>query len=264
MNVTIENLNVLKNWFLQYTEKYRTAEDKINIDLKIDHSLRVCQDIITIGSMLKLNEKELILAEVIALLHDVARFEQYRLFKTFKDEDSFDHAVEGVEIIKREKLLKDLDTHTSQIILDSILYHNRLYLPQIDDPYTLIYSKLLRDADKLDIYKVVTDYYQMSQQQRNTTIELGLDTTDNISDHIVDAVLKGKNVDYNHTRYLNDFKLLQAGWVFTIYFTPTLILLKQRGYLEIIRSVLPEDNRIDQVFEKINSYITEKEKQLNR
>ena len=230
-------------------------DDNSNIDLKIQHTLRVCDDIKTIGSQLKLEESKLILAEITALLHDIARFEQYRQFKTFNDKDSFDHAQAGYEIIKNEKILTDLDDYSQEIVLKSVRYHNRMNLPKIKDNNIEFFVKLLRDADKLDIYKVVTDYYQLPKTKRNQTIELNLDNSDKITDTILDAALSGRDINYQDAIYLNDFKLLQAGWIFNINFSPTLSLIKERGYLNILRSVLPDNRKIDQLFNNIDSYI---------
>ena len=58
-----------------------------------------------------------------------------------------------------------------------------------------------------------------------------------------------------YLRNLNDFKMLQAGWVFDINFQPTLDCIKKRRYIELIREVLPESRKIDEVFEVIHSSI---------
>lgn len=255
IKVTTNNLNKLKQWFITYTNNYMQGIDSVNINLKIQHSLRVCKDIVTIGKNLDLSDEDLILAEISALLHDIARFEQYRQFKTYNDKDSFDHAKTGYEILKKENILADFDEYSQELILKSVLYHNRMHLPDIEDQRILFFTKLLRDANKLDIYKVVTDYYQLPDSQRNETIELGLDNSDNFTDDILKAVMQKKAVNYNHAKYLNDFKILQAGWVFNINFSPTLKLLEERGYLAILRSVLPVDSRIDKLFYQINLYI---------
>ena len=84
-----KNIEV-KKWFINYvhTFKYNKPEIQQNIDLKEGHTIRVCEEIFHIGKQLGLNDNELRLAEIIALLHDVGRFEQYAHYQTFVDRNS--------------------------------------------------------------------------------------------------------------------------------------------------------------------------------
>ncbi|MCF7919265.1 MAG: HD domain-containing protein [Candidatus Cloacimonetes bacterium] len=257
MVIAQNKVHNLKKWFLQYTESYTKCIDNHNINLKLEHTFKVCDDIITIGRILNLKPVELRLAEIMGLFHDVARFEQYKNYGTFNDSASINHAELGVEILKKENVLHDLDNEAQQIILKAILYHNRLHLPADEAEEILFYSKLLRDADKLDIFRIVTEYYALPQKQRNKTLELELPETPEFSEDILQQVTDGKDVDYHTLKSFNDFKLLQAGWVFTLNFTPTRTLLKNRHYLEIIRKNLPADPRITALFTKINNHLTQ-------
>ncbi|MBL7226115.1 MAG: HD domain-containing protein [Desulfobacteraceae bacterium] len=45
------------------------------MDLKADHTSRVCEAIVNIGRSLDLSREDLCLAEAAALLHDIGRFE---------------------------------------------------------------------------------------------------------------------------------------------------------------------------------------------
>ncbi len=62
-------------------------------------------------------------------------------------------------------------------------------------------------------------------------------------------------VNIAHVTNLNDFKLLQAGWIFDINFQPTLDRIKKHRYIELIREVLPESKEIDEIFDLINSVL---------
>jgi HD-GYP domain-containing protein (c-di-GMP phosphodiesterase class II) len=88
-----EVLSALKAWFSEYVKIFR-SEDPVtqqNMDMKEHHSRRVCAEIKEIGKSLDLNQEDLHLAEVIALLHDVGRFVQYARYGTFLDLRSEDH-----------------------------------------------------------------------------------------------------------------------------------------------------------------------------
>jgi len=229
-----------------------------NIILKEKHTIQVCKEILKIGEQLGLNDNELRLAEIIALFHDVGRFEQYARYKTFVDRESEDHAELGVKILEENRVLNRFDESMQSLILRTILYHNRAALPEEDTDTCLFFSRLLRDADKLDIWRVVTDYYNQKNGKSNGAIELGLPDTAGFSDEVYQDLLNMRIVDIKHLKNLNDFKLLQIGWIFDINFAPTFQSIKTRHYLEMIRQVLPESEKIDKIFAVIQSYLSEK------
>ncbi|MHC4781300.1 MAG: hypothetical protein ACYTFG_22215 [Planctomycetota bacterium] len=67
-----------RTWFLQYVQKQITDSllVRTRIQYKVDHTDRVCRNILAIGEALKLEQGLLCLAEVLALFHDLGRFEQ--------------------------------------------------------------------------------------------------------------------------------------------------------------------------------------------
>jgi len=250
-------VNNLKNWFISYvkTFKYDNNESQQNIDIKREHTERVTEEIINIGKQLGLNDNELNLAEIIALFHDIGRFEQYNRYKTFSDYKSEDHAELGIKILKQYDVLGSLDENLQKVILCSIKYHNRPSLPVKETKTCLFYSRLIRDADKLDIWRVVTDYYHRRNGERNVALELELPETPGISEGVYKALMNKAIVNLKHVKNINDIKLLQAGWIYDINFKPTFESDKNRRYLEKIREVLPESKEIDQVFDIVNSYL---------
>jgi putative nucleotidyltransferase with HDIG domain len=253
ISITKERLTELKDWFTSYVHTFQYIEPEIqqNIDLKEDHTMRVCKEILCIGEQLGLNDDELRLAEIIALLHDVGRFEQYARYHTFSDLKSENHAELSVKIIKKFGLLKQFDNAIGDVIMRSIKYHNWPSLPLEETEPCLFYSKLIRDADKLDIWKVVTDYYYRKDPGKNGAIELELPNTQGFSEEVYHDLVNKRIVNIKHIKNLNDFKLLQIGWIFDINFKPTLDCIKERRYLELIRDVLPESKEINEIFDII-------------
>jgi len=256
ISIAKESLSDLKDWFTNYVRAFQSNELKIqqNMDLKEGHTIRVCKEIVYLGKQLDLNDDELRLAEIIALLHDVGRFEQYARYRTFADRKSEDHAELGVRILEISGVLGSFNDTIKDIILRSIKYHNRSSLPLVGITETcLFYAKLIRDADKLDIWKVVTDYYSRQEDPKNETLELGLPDTLGFSKEVYNDLMNKKAVDISHVRNLNDFKLLQAGWIFDINFRPALDCIRKRRYLEMMRCVLPESREIDSIFDMIQA-----------
>jgi putative nucleotidyltransferase with HDIG domain len=253
-----QNLLEIKNWFSQYVRLFKHGDetDLRAIDLKEQHTFRVCEEILNIGKKLGLNDNELRLAEMIALLHDIGRFEQYALYKTFSDRQSVNHATAGTAIVKKYNVLKGFDGFTERLILRTIECHNRASLPHDEEEPNLFFIKLLRDADKLDIWRVVTDYYHRKERIRNRTIDLDLPDTAGISTDVYQDIMNKHIVDINHINNLNDYKVLQMGWIFDINYKPTLHCIKKRRYLELIRDVLPDNTDIRTIHDIVQKHCT--------
>jgi putative nucleotidyltransferase with HDIG domain len=259
MNIKInkQELADINRWFTDYvnTFKFNNSELQRNIDIKKDHTYRVTEEIINIGSQLGLNEDERNLATIIALLHDIGRFEQFKQYKTFSDNKSENHAELGVRILKKHNIPGMLDKEIQNIIYCSVRNHNKPSLPEEETETCLFYSRLIRDADKLDILKVVTDYYLRASSQENVALVLELPDTPGISEEVFKALMNQQSVDMKHVRNVNDIKLLQVGWIYDINFGPTSEIIKSRGYLEKLKKVLPESKEIVEIFSLIHKFL---------
>jgi len=231
----------LKAWFQDYVATFRCEqdEDQRNIDLKIDHTHRVCQEIVSLAREQGLNEEQICLAETIALFHDIGRFEQYKKYKSYCDLATEDHAQLGIKVLTTNGTLDHVEPSLKQLILCAIANHNRAVIPDGISSDCLLFTKLLRDADKLDIWKVVTDYYKAIDQMPNAVIELNLPNSPGISDKVYDDIMAQKIVKKEHIINLNDFKLLQIGWIFDINFSSTFRKVKERKYVEQLLATLP-------------------------
>jgi len=257
INIDKKSVSNLNNWFSNYLSNFKSGNSELqrNIKLKEDHTKRVVKEILDIGKALELNSNELHLAEIIALLHDIGRFEQYARYKTFVDRKSEDHAKLGIKILKKHGVLNKFNDSIKSLIFRTILYHNRATLPERETETCLFFTKLLRDADKLDIWRVVTDYYHQKNGKRNGAIELDLPDTPGFSDKVYQNLMNKRIVDINHVKNLNDFKLLQIGWIFDINFDSTMQSIKSRRYIEMIRDVLPKSKKIELIFENLSKII---------
>ena len=257
MIIDKKNVHDLKKWFTNYVDtfKYNDPEIQRNIDIKREHTEKVTEEIIHIVKQLGLNDNELKLAEIIALFHDIGRFEQYVRYKTFSDNKSENHAELGIKILTKYNVLGIFDEEIKNLILCSIRYHNLASLPPEETKICLFYSRLIRDADKLDILNVVTEYYHRKNGRQNVALELELPDTPGISKEIYSALMDKQIVNMKHVKNLNDIKLLQAGWIYDINFKPTYECITNRKYIEKIRAVLPDSPEINEIFDVIHSFL---------
>ena len=119
-----------KKEFLKYAESYLDCGKKI--ELKIKHTFRVVALCEEIARKKGLTEEEIELAKLCGLLHDIARFEQYKRYQTFVDSKSIDHGDLGVEILKTNHFIGKFSTNEAleSLILKTVKYHNKYALPK--------------------------------------------------------------------------------------------------------------------------------------
>ncbi|MDY6950730.1 MAG: HD domain-containing protein [Thermodesulfobacteriota bacterium] len=253
------DIAALRRWFSEYVQTFRSGdrEQTQSIDLKDEHTRRVCAAILDIGRSLSLNGERLCLAEAMALLHDVGRFEQFARYRTFSDKDSEDHAMLGIRILHKHGVLRDVPRPTRNLILRVISYHNRLGLPKGETEACLFFTKLLRDADKVDIWRVVTEHYGQKEEERNGAIDLGLPHGPEISDEVCADLMAGRIVRLESLKTLNDFKVLQMAWVYDVNFPRAFQIILERRYLEMIRDALPASEKVLEIYHTVRSYVEE-------
>ena len=151
----------LQSWFASYVSGFFTGSDELDrvFKLKQMHTERVCFTIRRLGKALQLSSRDLLLAEVAALLHDVGRFSQFARYRTFRDKDSTNHGRLGLHVVNRHGLLSAFTPAERRHIARALAFHNAAQLPPLADATSLFFLKLLRDADKLDIWRVVIGHY---------------------------------------------------------------------------------------------------------
>ena len=249
-----KKLEELRVWFDDYVAGFYGDDEFVNANIKLkeDHSKRTCEEMAYLAKQLGLEPNQKRLLEAIALLHDVGRFEQFVKYRTYNDPRSVNHCLLGLDVLNRTKLFEDLETDQRQLIEKAIEYHGRRELPKDLDGQCLLFCKLLRDADKLDILYVVTEYYvQYRDNPDEFELEVELPDEQGYSADVVEDILLGRRVEYSRLRTLNDMKLLQLGWVYDVNFVLTLKRIKQRRFLEMLVDFLPRTEDIRKVRDKI-------------
>lgn len=252
------DLLAYKNKFGAYTAKYFHENKSKNIKLKISHSYAVCKNMKQLGEAMNLSRDQVRIAGIIGLFHDIARFQQYEQYSTFRDDLSFNHATMGVEIIDRENFLSNEENRVKAIIKTAILHHNKEKIPVGSlDEEMLLYCKLIRDADKLDIYETLVNYHlkQKNNGATNSAIELNLPENGEIHPGAIQDIMDRKIVGSNHVKGIKDLVLLQMGWVFDINFAPSMQIIKDKKYIQKLADVLPDNRQVKQVTEKILNQI---------
>lgn len=245
----------LKRWFENHATRFRGPDPYINdhLEMKRKHTWRTCEEILYLASRLHLDENETRIAEAIALLHDVGRFPQFATYRTFNDAKSVNHGSLGIEILKREGILDLFDAEERAWVETAIECHGHKSLPDgLKDP-GLFFLKLIRDADKLDIFRLAISRYKNPNQ--NGGISPDLPDGPDVSEEVRQSVLAGRLMEYKDLRNLNDFKLCQIGWVYDINFVASLERLETNRTVDQMFSVLPHTDEIAEVERAVRGYI---------
>jgi len=254
-----KSITEYRKWFDDYVNQFIIDFPNLseNITIKADHCRKVHQEINGLVQKLNLNKDETFLAEIIGLFHDVGRFKQYVKYQTFSDSKSQNHSDLGVEVLKEYNILSDLSEDDQEIVYKSIINHSRAEILPNESEKVIFFSRLIRDADKLDIWRLITEYYMVKEQKENKTLELDLPNNDEISDEVFESILKKEVVLKESMKTLNDFKLLQIAWLFDLNFDYSVQQLNNKKYLDKIFDSLPVNHKINRIKKIVNDYLNE-------
>ncbi len=244
------SLEKLASWFESYALSFKDASGRLSkaAECKLVHTMEVKAHAAKIAREgAGLSGSALNDAEAAGLLHDVARFEQYRDFKTFHDSKSFDHGDAGVRIILRERLLEPLAEEARETILEAVRVHNKALLPEGMAPGRALVAKIVRDADKVGIMDFISKYFEDDSYWKDPAIQLDMPDTPGFTMEIAETVLSGNLIKHSQLRCVNDFKISMFAWSFDLNYPVSGRMLFELGAFARLRSAMPQDPVIDKV-----------------
>lgn len=253
-----QQLDNFKAWFIDHVNTYYGDDDYVNANLKLKqcHSARTCTEMNYLTKSLGLSDEKVRLAELIALFHDIGRFPQFVKYRTYRDAASTNHSNLAMEVLAETNILDSLEPAEKEIVERAIEFHGIKQLPQNLDGDLLLFSKLIRDADKLDIFYVVIDGYKKYRENPSVyNLELEQPDDPNCTPEVLQQLLAGKRIDYKELKSLNDMRLLQLAWLYDINFTATFKRIKQLGYLQEIFDFLPQKPDIEKLKQNLFTYL---------
>ena len=248
----------IKTWFDGYVGGFYGDDEYLNANIKLKevHSRRVCGEMLCLADDLALSDNQKATADIIGLLHDVGRFKQFAEYRTYNDTKSVNHCLLGLEVLRQTNILADLDAEERQIIEKAVEYHGLKKLPGDLTGPTLLFARMIRDADKLDVFRVIIEYQELYERDpENFKLEIDLADEPWCSPEVVEAILNGQLIDYARLQTLNDMRLMQLGWVYDVNFRPTLKRISERKFVDKLLTCLPQTEQILRVKEKIETYV---------
>lgn len=238
-------------WLNTYiSQRLEDAQDPSPLELKRIHTGRVYENARLIATE-ELARAELVRASLLgALFHDIARFDQYRIYGTFKDAESINHGLEGVRILKRHQRFKDEEAQVSRLALTAVGLHNRRQVPEILASSARAPVNVVRDADKLDILRVLDEH--LAKKPYSPTVILGLpDEPDLCNPKVVQAAMNGQCASYGALWSVNDFRVLLGSWFFSMNFAASRKLFISGGHALNLVQALPQSGH----YAKVRTYL---------
>lgn len=228
------NRDFVISQFKSYVANFDAVDE--GISLKFTHSLRVSAWCERLAKALHLSQDDVDLAWTIGVLHDIGRFEQLREYHTFIDYQSLDHAKYGARYLFQDGHIRDFwqDDRQDAVMEAAISQHNVYRLADDLSPRQRLFCQLIRDADKLDIFKVCADGLRKGQNVWR------VDDSDVENQPISEAVMKEarqkKLVPTRVKKTFMDFYVGTLCFYFDLAYDESRKLARAQGYFaELLR-----------------------------
>ena len=232
--------------FDRHVAKFRDASGALSfvLEAKFKHTGEVCEitEKIVAGEA-RFSPHETLLFRLCALFHDISRFEQYTQYKTFLDRISFDHGDRSAALIDELGLVPELPAEDRACVIDAVRVHNKFAIPADFPSAHLAAAKMVRDADKLAILRLIIRFF--SGDYSDPTIRLDLPDTPGWTPAILETALSGKCVVYTDMKCINDFKLGLFAWSCDLNYPASAALALDEDLFGRIRALLPKSDQID-------------------
>ena len=278
INKPVINRKNVINAFAEYVRNYDPSDEKIK--LKIDHTYRVAGLCQRIAESLGLSEPDVDIAWLLGMLHDIGRFEQIRRFGTFNDAQSVDHAEFGADLLFKEGLIRKFaegyyeecelaepeNQEDEQIIKNNehhnkdtgllemaIRQHNKYRVKEDLTERQRMFCDILRDADKVDIFKVNADIpmeiiYDVTTEELKNGI---------ITKEVLESFYKKETVLKSVRRSAVDHTVGHISLLFELVYKESYRQAKEQGYVYKLLDFKSDVPEVNAEFDDMRKYVDE-------
>lgn len=218
----------VKEQFASYTRNYDPEDTKIA--LKIAHTYRVADNCEQIAKSIGLTDEEVEFAWLSGMLHDIGRFEQVKRYNTFIDSESVDHAEFGADLLFGEEgLISDyIDDRDWDAMLEIVIrQHNKYRMDETISGKTLVFCNILRDADKVDIFRVNVE--TPMEEIYNVTEDVLL--TSGVSEKVMEQVRERHAINRDIMDSPAEHLIGHIALTFELVYEKSRELAKEQGYV---------------------------------
>lgn len=256
------DINKARIEFQKFLDKY-SDKNELGFDLKVVHTYQVVDNAKKIATDLKLSEEDTNLAELIGLLHDIGRFEEITYLKQF-DSVAFDHASYGVKMLFEDNMIRNFveDDRYDEIIKVAIDNHSRFKIEDGLNDRSLLHSKIIRDADKLDNFRV-------KKEEKIEAIFPGIvknkEHLENslISTEVYETVKKCQCVNIHDRKTPLDYWICVLAFIYDLNYKASYQIVKDNDYINIMIDRLKYNNKetrkqMENIRKIMNDFVTNK------
>ncbi|MBN1949809.1 MAG: HD domain-containing protein [Bacteroidales bacterium] len=239
-------------FFEDYAQSYLANPDPEyheHIRLKYEHIHRVRDEISMLGKSLGMDEGQLAFADMLAVLHDIGRFEQFDKYRTFADAESENHSLIAWRIVEGSVIRKVFPDAQAEILRRAILNHNLPAVPESADEPERFYSCLIRDADKLDIWRVSLEYsifHRIHKEEFPSGYQVPAALMRHFSE---ERIIKLTEVGSYY-----DSILFRVSWVYDLNFRHTYNQFAARRIAEQLLQKIPASNELNVIREQVERF----------
>ena len=220
------------------------------------HSLRVVTNSLLLANVLLQTEDEKKIVTMNALFHDMGKASL--ISKNIEALNiQRDHATVSAKIIQQMEFYQGLSADVQLIVLRSVENHNKIKLPKLDNDQQTLFARLLRDADKLDIFDSSFRYFK-EKFGVQPYVTKDLNNSIEVSEKILKSILAGKNAAFEDMKSMNDYKLLLLSMAFDLNFKYTFRVMSEKQYIQKIYETLPKRDPIIDVYRNIKLFVENK------
>ena len=233
---------------LKFTNYVNSNYDVSNqlIKLKYVHTLSVTSIILQMAGYMNLSDSETMLAFYIALFHDLGRFrevERQQVFNNLK----FDHGAYSNKILFNDGLIKEFNINEEDYltIRKALYFHNKKEVKGPLSEREQFFCDLIRDADRIDIFRVITEEYPNSL------------VFDKPTDTVLFKYLQGEPMHLKELKTKADRVLLRLNFVKLFKFNESFRVLRESGYLDKFLNSIKVTEKTSELFDEIKKDIDE-------
>ena len=241
--------NEIKKFDLYVKKNYDYDNELIR--LKYIHTLNVVKVMIMICNKMNLSMEDTKLAFFLALFHDLGRFREVVRQNEF-DNLKFDHGAYSNKVLFNDDFIHNFDISEDDYLLirKAIYFHNKKDLPNNLNDREQLFCELIRDADRTDIFRVLSTGYSSERNLR---------FIEKPSVKVLDSFFKGGSIDLRDVNNASDRVVLRFSFINLFASNEARMVLKELGYfdkyVELIRVSSDNEEIFNELMNVINSYM---------
>jgi len=234
------------NNYIEYFTNYVYKNYDMNnqfISLKYYHSLRVAWLMSLLASKLNMCDEDIVFAFKLGLCHDLGRFYEVARIGRF-DNIGFDHGAYSNKILYNDLFINYMDISEHVLFRKAIYNHNKKDINNIVNNRELVFTNLLRDADKIDILRI-----------RSNKDILNFDSLPDTK--VLSNYMSNQTINLKDIKGMVDSTILYLSFFKDLYYRVSHDVVINHGYLDDFLKIVQVSESNQELFDNLINKIYE-------